>query len=232
MAVLKLRDAHQRGLKKLWALSDSALAEIASGLEAVPLAWRGTDLAEEVAPNIPTVSREDLNLVIEVLTGLYSVVASVDIPLDIFIDDVYEAAEEAETVRLSPDDQTRFKSRLAELFNKKVIQVAAKARLVFIEHEHYLCYARIMSDIRPVFGDDVSQPPMAAMVVHTLKLGYHVDDNVKEFFVALDPSSLERLSDLIERAKAKQKTLESVLEAANVHHLDASAGADLELDQD
>jgi hypothetical protein len=229
MALLRLREDHRRGLVKLLRLPDTAVAELLSALnDEASLTWRGADLAERVAAQVNTASNEDVNDVIEALTGLYSIVASVDVPPDVFIDDVYEAVEETEKLKLSVSDQAKFKKRLAELFERKVVQVAAKARLVFIEHEHYLCYARIMSDIRPVFGEDVSAAPMAAMVVHTLKLGYHENDEVKEFFVALDPSSLERLSDLIDRAKVKQKTLESILRSANLHYLDADSGADLE----
>jgi hypothetical protein len=140
-----------------------------------------------------------------------------------FVEDVCDVVEEGDySIGLDEETKEHLKERLTKLLDNQAILVAAKARLVFIEHEHYLCYARIVTDIRPVFGLDVSRKPRAAMIAHTLKLVYHEGKgkDTKEFFVALDPSSLDRLSELIERAKAKEETLKSVLGTADVQYLD------------
>lgn len=121
-----------------------------------------------------SISRQDVDAIVDTVSGLASIAQSVEVPLDEFAEDVAEAIAEGKhsITYAAASDRERFKSRVRDLLDNRSVLVAAKARLVFIEHEHYLCYARIMTDIRPVFGQDVEAKPMAAMVAHTLKLVY------------------------------------------------------------
>jgi hypothetical protein len=223
MAVLQLRQAHAKGLNDLWRLNDTQVVNLVSALAAADLVWRASELAEKIAPKVADVPPATIDGVVDALTGLSSVITSVDdLPMEVFVEDVAAALSDAappHSLTLTTDERQKFKTRLTSLLDIQTIRVAAKARTVFIEHEHYLCYARIMTDIRPVFDIDVADDPMAAMIVHTLKLAYHEGDDVKEFFVALDPSSLERLSELIERARAKQASLERLLHKADLHYI-------------
>lgn len=182
--------------------------ELRAALKEAELRSRADDLAEDVSLHVHSVSRDDVDAIVTTLSRLGSIASSAEVPIELFVDDVCEAIKDGKhRLDLSPSQKQQLKSRLATLLDNKAILIAAKARLVFIEHEHYLCYARIMTDVRPVFGPDVKTAPAAAMIAHTLKLVYHHGDDTKEFFVALDPLSLDRLSDLIERAKAKEATL-------------------------
>lgn len=220
---LRLRESLHLGIRKIHALSDEAVEELRIALYDAGLKSHADDLSEEIAPLVHTISRDDVDEIVQTLFGLGRVATSADVPVETFVEDVCDSiAESKHKLDLVSDEKERLKARLATLLDNNAILVASKARLVFIEHEHYLCYARIMTDIRPVFGMDVDTKPMAAMVAHTLKLVYHEGrgKDTKEIFVALDPSSLDRLSELIERAKAKEATLKSVLGTADIRYIE------------
>lgn len=218
---LRLREPLRLGVRKIHGLRDEAVSELRSALAAAGLKLDPEDLAEEMAPLVHSISREEVDAIVETLSGLAIIVASSDVPLELFVEDVCEAIGEGEhALSLDDAEKEQLKSRLSNLLDNAAILVAAKARLVLIEHEHYLCYARIMTDVRPVFGLDVKRRPTAAMIVHSLKLAYHDGKDIKEFFVALDPPSLDRLSELIDRAKEKEGTMKSVLGTADIQYLD------------
>ena len=222
MAILTLREPNQRGVENIFRLPDDAADELRLALESADLALHSRKLADQVALKVNRIARADVDRIVATLSRLHSVASSAEVPISEFVDDVYEAMEESKKhqLKLAPDDQRKFKARLASLLEVRAVNVLSKAQNVFVEHEHYLCYARIMTDIRPVFGPDVNEKPAVAMIVHSLKIVYHSGPETKQFFVALDSGSLDRFSELIERAKAKQETLKSVLGTADVQYIE------------
>ena len=212
-SVLTLRKSVRRGVASIHSLTDIAADELRDALEAVTLTSLYDDLAEKVAPSVDTIARTDIDEIVETLSQLSEIVTGASVSLDHFGADVYEAMEDSDdyTLNLSKSDQTQFKNRLKSLLSTKSINLLGRARLVFIEHEHYLCNARILTDIRPIFGERVEEKPISATIVHTLKLSYHDAKDIREFFVALDGDGLDRLSDLIDRAKQKAASLKSTM---------------------
>jgi hypothetical protein len=77
--------------------------------------------------------------------------------------------------------------------------------------ERLYCDAKILSDIRPVFGDKPTVRPVGAVVTHTLRIGYHLGGDHREFHIILDVQDLEALKVAVDRAQAKDKTLRALL---------------------
>lgn len=219
---LTLHESVQAGVLKIHALSQEATEELLVALGEADLAAHAEQLSVRVAERVNTIPRADVDDIIDSLSRLCQVSTSADVALDEFTSDVYGVMSRSREyqLQLSPSEQEAFKDRLRRLLSTKAINVVAKTRLVFIEHEHYLCYARVMTDMRPIFGENVEEQPLAATIVHSLKIAFHVSGSVEEFFVAVDAAGLERLGELIERAKKKAKTLEATLKASGVRYID------------
>ena len=211
--VLTLSSPVQRGVSKIWSLQDLAADELGRALETAHLASIDDDLAEQVALKVDTISRAEIDEIVQTLSRLSGIASDASVPLEDFCVDVYAAMRGSEdrALDLSESEQTRFRERLKSLLSAQSISLSGRARLVFTEHEHYLCYARIMTDVRPIFGENVEERPIGATIVHTLKLAYHEAKEIRELFVALDGDSLDRLSDLIERARRKAASLKSTM---------------------
>lgn len=219
---LTLHKDIQLGIATIHSLSNGSAAELEAALESADLAAHAEALAERVALKVNAIPRSDVDKIVEALSRLCQISTGADVPPDEFVDDVYEVMGESKEygLQLSPEGQQAFKERLKSLLSTKAVNVVAKARLVFIEHEHYFCYARIMTDIRPIFGERVQDKPSAATIVHSLKIAYHKGSEVRELFVALDEAGLDRLGELIDRARTKADSLKSVLKAADIRYID------------
>lgn len=221
--VLTLSESVQRGVSTIWSLQDLAADELGKALQTAHLVSVDGDLADQVALEVDTIARSAIDEIIETLSRLSGIASDASVPLEDFCVDVYAAMRSSEdhTLDLSESEEARFRARLKSLLSAESISLSGRARLVFTEHEHYLCYARIMTDVRPIFGESVEKQPIGATIVHTLKLAYHEAKEIREFFVALDGDSLDRLSDLIERAQRKATSLKStMIDGSGTRYLD------------
>jgi hypothetical protein len=102
--------------------------------------------------------------------------------------------------------------------------VAVKAKELQMEAERTFCDARVITDLRPVFGGNVAESPTSMVIVHTLKVGYHGTNSARhrELFMSLDADDIAKLKKVLDRAEEKTKTLKSKLDAAGIRSLDLS----------
>ena len=223
MARLVIPEEYKGGMTTLLELKDAPIQELISALESAPLAMNYRTLSERVAPQVASIPREDVEEILEILVSLYVVRTSADVPVPEFIIDLCEAMDESgdESLQIPSEKRDNFSQRLINLFSINALSVAAKARSVLVDHEHALCSARMFTDIRPVFGEQPDELPMAAVLVHTLKLTYHHGNQLKEFFVAMDTEDLANLKEVVERAEKKAASLKSVIGVAKVPYVDA-----------
>jgi hypothetical protein len=150
--------------------------------------------------------------ILEVLVTLYEIKSQRDISVEEFVDDVCDAMESLDNPEqhLAHSDRPDFAGKLLTLLNAEVFALVAKAHDLVTENERTFCHARILTDLRPIFGSVVEDGPRAAIVMHTLKLAFHQqgsNDDHGEFYVALDADDLQTLRKLIDRAEAKAKSL-------------------------
>lgn len=110
--------------------------------------------------------------------------------------------------------------RIIEILSIENLDLIARAHDVLLEHPQTFVSARIVSDIRPVFGDSVDEPPAAAVLVHMLNITYYNARRRERFAVALDQKDLDKMIDVLERARAKEKTLRSMIKAQDVSYIE------------
>src|SRR5215210_3823930 len=97
---------------------------------------------------------------------------------------------------------------LAELLDVDKFMVIARAGNLSLENEHSLTDTRVITDIRPVFEEENPKAsPRGAVIVHTLKIRYRANNEVREFFVTLDDNDVSELSEQLERASSKAESL-------------------------
>ena len=131
-----------------------------------------------------------------------------------FVGDLIDAAKRDEVLALHAPEEgwPKLASNLQMLLDVDgSLAISAKASELRTEHQRFICIdnSRVLTDLRPVFLENVEQHPRAVMIQHTLKIAYHDDSGreSKELFVALDGDGLRRLKNLIERAIAKESNL-------------------------
>jgi hypothetical protein len=166
-------------------------------------------------PNLPI---KNLREVLEAILSLYVVKSRKDSSTDQFIEDVCDAMERIDSAqRVERENRTEYAGKLRILLNANSFAVVTKAIDLATEDERTFCQARIITDLRPVFGQHVEDGPQAMVVVHMLKLSFHGQGREHgEFHVSLDSSELRELKQVIERAELKAKSLSSAVKDVSI----------------
>jgi hypothetical protein len=68
----------------------------------------------------------------------------------------------------------------------------------------------VISDIRPVWDEDVKVPPDGVVIAQTLKLKYGDVESPKELYLNMNEEDIELLISVLMRAQQKRATLESL----------------------
>lgn len=111
-------------------------------------------------------------------------------------------------LELEPDAQPAFAARLRRLLELEPVVLAARALNLVTEFDRVYHGARIMTDIRPVFGHDAHTGAKAAAIVATLKIEAHEGGgDVRPYYFALDHTDLVELQGLVDRALVKTAEL-------------------------
>jgi hypothetical protein len=205
-------------------MPEEAFNEFLSALNNIPpkiLQHRVVDLSQV---KLNTLSPEDTKAINDALAPLYRSMRGGDIEPSQYAKDIADSIREESrddaAWAQSEEQLTQFKERLIRLLTAPSLQLIAKAHDVLLEHAQTFSSARILSDIRPVFGDNVEDPPVAAVVVHMLNLAYYQADERREFVVALDTKDIQDLLDICERAKKKTDRLRSVIASTDMTYIE------------
>jgi len=101
----------------------------------------------------------------------------------------------------------RVSKLLPKLLAVDTVRIRSKAAYLRTDHARAFKSARVLTDLRPIFGLNESTTIEGAVVMHTLKLEYYQDDFARDFFVTLDDVDLETLRLAVVRAQNKAKAL-------------------------
>jgi hypothetical protein len=210
---LRIPSEHQAGLVKLHSLSDQTASALRSALAYAAEEKESAELSAEDVKPVEGLSPAVLDQILEVITGLHHARAYADVSLDEFVNDVSGSIQST----VDPDFPKtgpaldRFKVRLKAFLGIDAIARAAKSNVVRYEQERTMHGVRILTDARPIFGNDVKEPPEAIAIIHTLKIAYHRSGRLEEEFFAFDEHDLEELKNAVERAELKASGLRAVL---------------------
>lgn len=206
------------GVIELVKLDERPIDQLFEALSAAPKLSDSDEMAEIVARSVPAVSKSQVSKILSTLYGLYYIRELSDVEPDEFLDDVMESVAENPYIEpaLREPQLGLLKNRLGKLLKIETLLVIAKAARLQRDGERLYCESKILSDVRPVFGEDPTTRPPGAVITHTLKIAYHEMGKHGNFHVVLDSVDLKALKEVIDRAITKDETLRSFLKEANL----------------
>lgn len=225
MAKLNIPQRHRAALSSIRSLSDDSVRQLRAALDEIAPESRSSK-PEQNLPSDPkatltavrtlaSTKTANLKEVLEVLITLYEVKSQRDATVEEFVDMICDAMENFDDpkLRLASSERAEFAGKLLTLLNAEVFAIVAKAEDLATENQHTFCHSRILTDLRPVFGPNVEDGPRAALVMHTLKIGYHEQghESHRSFYVTLDAENLQALKKIVLRAEEKAKSLSSIV---------------------
>ncbi len=218
MARLNIPTPIKAGLAYIAELTEEQYKELHSALENIPLRIPQDRIFDDSSFQLSTIPSDKLSLVKDALFPLYISQQGSSIPLSSIINEIAESLREQNEDESERSEEFigRFKERLNDLLGIDRAKLIVKSNDILRENARTYGTARILSDIRPVFGENIDQPPQSAVIVHMLKISYFKDQEQREFVVALDTKDIQQLIDTLERAKKKTETLNSLASLANM----------------
>jgi hypothetical protein len=211
-----LPESLAKGLRDMAALPQSSFDDFLTALRAIPCeikqyrVFGGPDFTIADAPD----SGQSIK---EAAFSLLISRADRRVPIEEFLNSLMEA------ISSQPGfDQTltaTLRQRVINVLSIENLDLVARAHDVLLEHPQTFSTSRVVSDIRSVFGDSVEKPPVAAVLVHMLNILYYAGNRRERFAVALDEKDLNQLIDVLERARVKSKTLQSMMEAKDIPYI-------------
>lgn len=225
---LRIPQTYVAGFKVIAELPESAYTQLVTSAKAAPAPF-GTvrELRTWLSSEAKSVRPSDIEKIIRVVWSLSKLVSGPKWTPETVVPALDEAARTGIS-DFKVAEGADFKARLSALMSLDAFNVIEfKAKELQQEVERILMEARIVTDLRPVFGDVIGEKPAAFIVTHTLKLHYHEDGKHREFYVALDENDIRSLKKIAERAEEKSAILKRTISVNGMRSIDLE-GSDLD----
>lgn len=195
-------------LKSIAAMSDEVISTISENADSYDGDLTDSEAIQNIISFNSTFSEENLKSISSAITGLFYAYIASDQQDDEFIDQLLYSINESD-VSFSEAELANLKCNLSKLFRTTSLFVAYKAHTLVMESERLMTDVRVLTDIRPVFGQIAVDDVLGYAISHTLKISYQDSRGSGEFYVALDSSDLLSLKETIDREIKKQETIKA-----------------------
>ena len=147
------------------------------------------------------------NGLLSVLLSLYGTYERTRLSASDFASQIMDAAESIPN-KLTKAHWRDFERQVKEILTmEESLGVTSKAIEIGTNYERPFSEAKVMTDLRPIFHSNPSMKPVAATLVHVLKIKYFEAHEEREIFFALDSNDIANLQKELSRAAKKEETL-------------------------
>ena len=206
-------------LKTVKGMPNTSVDTLIKALKAAPPTADTDEIARSIAQQVPALSAKELEDVLDALYGLYFMRELSGVDRETFLKDFVEGFQNEPELAVEGKELHRLQLKFEKLLNVEAFNILSKAKRLQRDGERLYCDAKIVSDMRPVFGAKPTVRPVGAVLTHTLKLAYHEMGEHKEFQVVLDGIDLGLLAEVVHRALLKDETLRSFLKEMQLPNL-------------
>lgn len=204
MAQLRIAPEERAAVAALTKLSDVVIAKLADGLEKAEPTIRSVSKVFAA-----TLGEENEYLARPLAAMAFLVATTTDVTARVVNDDLKDTlGGEAGEGDLTP------------LLDSKTLATLSKTIDLRTAHERVLQNFRIVTDVRPVFDKQIG-PIASAIVTHSARLTFAVNDRLEELFVALNHNDLVEIQDVVARALDKEQRSHDFIESRGGHVLDS-----------
>jgi hypothetical protein len=225
MPLNRIPERYESGLMSALALSgdQQRFASLLAALNSAKPISDISDFADAVHSQLQGWKRTEVYNLVRTLYSLSTYLSDGEMSAQELAAQVLDVMRATGREKLSVPETSKqgFVDTLSRLLSVDSVRLAAKAFGLRYDHERRFCEVKIITDMRPVFGD-VHQKPNRVIVGHTLKIGYHEYGEHKEFYVALDGSDVAALKKALQRAEDKESSLRSLIADSGLKEFDHS----------
>lgn len=211
---LQVRPENVARLRRLASLTDDQFAEILDVLENKVSTLAASEALLEAAGEMTLSAPVEAVAIAEATFPLlFTFVADGNRPAEV-VSAVLRSLRSDKSV--PPKDIRVLKGRLAAIVGSKPLALKAKGAALVMTRGTLLTGAKIITDVRPVFGAQAASSVDAFTVIHTLVLDVLKDGRQKAIHVAIDRTDLDALKKAIDRAETKDKAISKWVDSTGV----------------
>lgn len=127
---------------------------------------------------------------------------------DELVNELSSALQEQTKNPLSPDEAGRLQGYLHQILSgASQLFFTYKAFDLLAENSRVYRDAHVVTDMRPLFKADLSNPERHALILHQLKIEAEVNRKETHFYFSLSHADLLKLKDQIDRAVEKERLI-------------------------
>ncbi len=204
--MLKIPEKHFNAFESYLRLSKSEKSHLLSAIMEIPVEGEEEKITNLLIDKID-LPRFKIFEIVRMIFELIAVYFEIGSEIDEFFIDLKKGLAETKEIKSPIDDYSI--DILKEIFSKESIFISFKASSLEYDRSKLIQNFRILSDIRPIFSDKSSQELkiLGEIVIHSLKIVYFEDSNLKSVFFALDKSDLLEFKEQIDRALNKKDVI-------------------------
>jgi hypothetical protein len=151
---LKIPKEETGSIAKIKALPSASMEKLIAALKVAPPISDPQQMAERIAKQVPSIPTDRLAPMLSTLYTLYHIRELSGVEQSRFLDDLMGGVREIPELKFTPKEVLAFQSVLERLMSIDTLNVIAKALRLQRDGERLYCTAKILSDIRPVFGSN------------------------------------------------------------------------------
>jgi hypothetical protein len=208
---VKIPKEAEAGARLLANLPTTQLDALFKALKTAPPSLRSSDVTDSVVAKLPKMPRQDISALLDFLVGVaFGLRHVAQDKKNGMLHEVSLAVTDCLKGEVVLRNQNEIKRAINRaLFESDTICLSAKAFEIFLSYPNIFKECTAYSDLRPLFGEEVPDKPVAAVITHTLKLQYKAEGKQGEFYVTLDLQDLKSLKYTVDRAIQKAKSLKA-----------------------
>lgn len=204
------------GFESIINLDTTQLDNLTKIIAEIKIGERFDSLINRASNSLKPLSEVEIGNIIRSLVSLVEIFDSSNRDIEKFSTDFSKAYLESKS-DATKVEEGKLKANLSKLLSKyDTIRITSKAIDIIQENPVNFRKARIISDIRLVFEDDLESEKKYAVVVHSLKLECYNTDGDVTFFAAMDLDDLKKMRDVIDRAIKKDRIIREGKHVLNI----------------
>lgn len=212
-AIIRIPDNHKRTIGEILALSNEQIQYLLKMISELKPVLDLDKIIDQLGDN-EIIDNEKIHSFLKVVMHMHLARKKLGYTTENFLEQILATIQIEKIIEPPSDgDWSRIERILANILSAESLQLNADAIDVAMEHERAISSVRVLTDIRPVFKEDVTEPPAATVIGHSLIISYYDGSKEpREFHCALDTEDLRVLGTVVERALLKEKSLRSWIE--------------------
>ncbi len=221
---INIPEDHRKAFARLSGVDDRLFESILGALKATKPCLRLAELRQRVHAAVKSVLPDEERLT-EAIVILANTASRLEFSSDISEKDVLQSVATTVAMRegLDQEHERCLLVRLGELSSLPLIHVSAKSSTLQVAHDRIYNSSKIITDLRPVFGEPIDSSDLLFMVIHHLHIIAMRNGKPEELYLSMDDKDLDMLRDAVDRARAKASLLRSTLQEHQLNEIDGGA---------